>query len=131
MTSIHGVGERVGVATPTGNHISLTVVGVRQLIERRPPADTGGTSVGVLYAVRFRVENPGTDEVRIRGYSLSLETTSGDLVEADALVDLDALAPGELVEGWVVFEIVASDSPAALHYLSERGPPVVWSLRPC
>jgi hypothetical protein len=115
------IGESVEVDAGGGGLLALTLLGIRWSVARRTVFLSGKLETGRLHAARLRIANTGDVTLGAERAAVTVRTAGGELVEADLLADLSEIAPGEMIEGWVVFEVAT--------YCDEQTR-AIWALAP-
>jgi hypothetical protein len=108
------------VILETGNGpMQITTVGDLQRVQRPGHLDDGDERLA-LFAIRLRLVHGGKGPARMPEASAQVTADSGACVDADLLVQLDDLVPGDPVEGWLVFELEQGHRPSQIR-ISEPG----------
>lgn len=124
---VHIPGE-VELELGCGERVRFTFVTSNWLAEQSERDETPLSLSGVLGALRVRIENSGVRRLLDEAGTFRVETTRGDDIEADLLVDVSAIAPGTTTEGWLVFEVRHDDEPRIVRYADRRGATAEWTL---
>lgn len=111
-----------------GERVRFTFVNSNWVAEQPTRAEASFCDRGVLGALRVQIENRGVRRLVDDAGSFRVETVQGDEIEADLLVDVSAIAPGTMTEGWLVFEVRRDDEPRIVRYAHRRGATAEWTL---
>jgi hypothetical protein len=111
-----------------GERVCFTLVTSNWVAEQPARGEAPHSFSGVLGALRVRIENRGVRRLVDDAGAFRVETAQGDDIEADLLVDVSAIAPGAMTEGWLVFEVRRGDEPRAVRYVHRRGATSEWKL---
>jgi hypothetical protein len=104
--------------TGVGGPLAIGRIGALQRVSR-PATYATGDPRGVLYALRLRIVNVGSRPASFADVQLQVVSIEGAVANAELLLELECLDPGDRLDGWLVFELPGGELPCRVDL---RGP---------